>query len=312
MSTKKKSTTTSNQTQTSAPPSWTMPGIENAAGRVTNILEQGPPPAYTGDFTAAPNAGLNQQIVDAFTGSATRAGETANFAQGQMEALFQPRDMRSELDAAITAAIEPTFRTLRERVLPGITNSALQSGAYSNDRAMGVLPQMAIREATENAQRIAATMGYEGLQAEENRRLQRASMLPELTDTIMRMDASRGDLLTRASDQDVALREAIINNNLAKHDYAVRQPYEGLDIATQLLAQLSGNYGTVNSQGKTSTVEKTSGLGPILQGALGLGMAVAGMPGGGLGGLLGGAAQGAKVAPAASIFGKSGNPAGIY
>lgn len=96
-----------------------------------------------------------------------------------------------------------------------------------------------------------------------------------------------------------------LNNAIAKNDYAVQQPFVGMDIATQLLTGLSGNWGTTNSNGTSESVTKTSGLGPIMQGIMGAGMAAAGMGAFGGAGAAGGALGSAtKFAPiSGSIFG---------
>lgn len=308
MGSKKTTTQNTNQTQTAAPPSWTLPGLQYAGNQVTNALQQnGSGPAYTGDFVATMDPARVAAQVAAYDRAATEVGGLAEFSQQQMQEMFQPRDMSAELDAAISAAIDPVYRQLQEQVLPGITNSALASGAYTNDRALGVVPQTAIRDATENAQRLAATMGYEGLQAEEDRRLQRGAMLPELTNLVAQMFASRGDVMSAGTTLDQQLRQSMIDNNLARHNYDVNAPYERIAPAAQLLTMLSQGWGTNNMTGQSTTVEKTGGLGPMLQGVMGLGSMAASLGAFGPLGLAAGAAGGAApaaaaIAPVSNLF----------
>lgn len=298
MSTKQKQTTTSNQTQTAAPPKWTLPGLDFAGGAVTDALKANAGgPSYGGDFVAGMDPARLAAQLAAYDATAGKVGELSTFADTQMRNLFQPRDMRSELDAAIRAAIQPVTQNLQENILPGITNSALQSGAYTNDRALGVVPGQAIRDALDSQTRIAATLGYEGLQAEEDRRLQRAQMLPELTNLVAQMFSSRGDILGAGTALEQQNRQLGINNDLARHQYAIQAPYERIAPAVSLLTALSGNWGEQTSNGTQTTVQKTSGLGPILQGAMGLASMAAGMGAfgnlGGAAGAAGGAAGGA-------------------
>lgn len=342
MGSKKKTTQVSNQTQTVAPPTWTMPGIQDASNRVNAAIRQIPQDRYQGDFIAGVDQNALNDILAAYRNTAAKAGEMGSFVEGQLgqhmadpvfntqlpTARFTNSDPQN-LDGVINAAINPVFRQLTEQILPSIRSSALESGAYSGDRAMGVVPTQAIQQSNEAAQRLAAEIGYEDYNNRENRRLQahmsdedralagfnadtqrvlgtgdlmtaRMGQLPDLVDTIMRMSSSQGDLLSIAADREQAARQNEINNALAKEDYAVRAPFLGLDIASDLLARLSGNYGTTTQNGKTTTTEKTGGLGEVVKGAMGLASMAASFaaPGaGGLGSLLGrGAASAAPIA----------------
>lgn len=319
-----------NQTQTAAPPSWTQQGLQDVASRVTSALGQTPAAAYTGDFVAQPNAALTQQAVNAYTGSAGTAGQLAQTAQGflpglQAKAPTSTYDMgqNAELSGVIDAAINPVFRQLTEQVLPGIKSSSLASGAYSGDRAMAVLPGQAIRDASGEAQRLAAQVSYQDYADREARRLaayqtdqgnalsaygletQRTGMLPDIVDTIMRMDASQGDLLAQALGLQTSASQAGIDNALAKDQYDVTSPYRGLDIATQLLTQLSGGYGTTTGSGNSTTTQSTGGLGPVLQGILGAASLAGGLGAFGPVGAALGTASNAAAAPAAIAFSRN-------
>lgn len=225
-----------------------------------------------------------------------------------------------DLNPVIDAALRPVFTQLTEQALPGIKSSALDAGAYSNSR-VGTLQGQALRDysqaATDTASRIAyqdyadrearrlqaygidTQAALEGYQAatqrglgEGNLNLERANSLPALTDTIMRLGTAGGDLITQQEALRQQAAQQVINNNLARNQYEWQYPFQGLDTATELLARLSGNYGTTSTQGTSKTVEKTGGLGPIVQGALGAASLAAGLgafgPIGGLAGAAGG------------------------
>lgn len=375
MSSKKEQRTTSNQTQTVAPPTWTAPGLAEISGRVMDASRKLPAP-YTGDFYAQLDPAMQTGVVDAYGRAANKAAEVGNMTQQVYKALtdmnfgaartpvsfeyggpvsatptaFQSRDGTAELQAAMGAAINPVMKQLTEQVLPGIKSSALDAGAYGNSRAMSVLPTVAIDNATESANRITQGLAFENFQQAENRRLaahdsytqalqsafnlatqrtqgqagiegqlfagdadremaaqrmvlERASLAPQVADTVMRMFASNGDLLERAMSQDAYGRQLGIDNAIARDNYDATVPFRGLDIAAQLLAQLSGNYGTTTAKGDSTTVEKTGGLGNLLQGAMGLAGMAFGLPG------MGSAAKALKpAAPAAAAF-TAGDPA---
>lgn len=272
MGSKKKSTTTTNQTQTAAPPSYALPGITDVANRVTGALGQLPTDSYQGDFIAMPDQQSVDEIAAAYDSAAGRALDLSNQTQDWFgNFLAAEHDNQTGLNDAIDAAIHPVFRQLQEQVLPGLANSAVQSGAYGNNRYFDTTTGQVTRDATENAQRIAATLGYENYQAMLEREIQRASMVPGMNNNIMQLAASQGDLL-RQGDADRILRDqAVIDNELAREDYNFTRPFRGLDIASSLLSQLSQGYGTTNMNGTSTTVEKTGGLGSVVQGLAGLG-----------------------------------------
>lgn len=295
MGSKKTTEQTYNNTQTAAPPTFTMPGIEIASKAVTDALAaNASKPAYAGDFVAAFDP---SKATGAYNTAAKQIGQLGDFAQGQTTDLFKTKDLSAEVQAAIQAGIDPVYRQLVEQVLPGITNSALQSGAYTNDRALGIEPGLAIRDFTENAQRIGATMTYDALQREEDRRIERAGLLPSLTDMIGRLRTAPGDLYSESARLTQAAKQAALDNAIAKAQYSTTAPYENIAPAVDLLTQLSAGWGTQTGSGQSTTVESSSGLGQVLQGVAGIAAGAAGL---GAFGPLGAAAKVAAPAAAAA------------
>lgn len=237
----------------------------------------------------------------------------------------------ADVNPVINASLAPVLRTLQEQILPGIQSSANEAGAYSNNRAFSVLPGQALNDFSTQAGNIAAQIGYENYRDFETRRLQawegdmnralaaygaetdrglgegslyaqQAAQMPDYVNSILRTSASVGDLQKMMMDLGLEADQAAIGNQTARDTYDRTMPFVGLDSAAQILQALSGGYGTQTMQGTSKTTNTQSGGlgGQILQGALGLGMAAMGMPGG-LGGLFGGAGAGAAAAaPVAS------------
>lgn len=305
---------------------------------------------------------------------------------------FQADDGGARLDAALAAATQPFVRELMNTILPGIRSSAIDSGAYTGDRAMSVLPTQAIADSAGRANEVTQGLAYQGFQAEEDRRAQTWAQLQQMigqaigmendfntgiwsgtndfnlgvfgtragaendayqiaqnallqagqqknawgldryktnTDAALSLEGMKQDqyqnwvsnmlksgelqndafglqttrggqnfdaslaiddarrqamldsLMTSTAAGDIATNlmqilqsgdQDLIDNALAQFQYGQEAPWQGLDIATALLAQLSGNYGTQNLNGTTTTTQTTSGLGPVLQGLAGLGM----------------------------------------
>jgi hypothetical protein len=219
-------------------------------------------------------------------------------------------DRQANLDQVISASTAPIMRQLQQQILPQIKSSALDSGAYSNDRAMAVMPQQAIEATTRDMNELGLKLGYDDYNNWENRRLEAGKMdrenalgiygadterglgsanaeqnwlqmLPQLTEAVTNAGVQQGDILSRAGDVDVGMRQAGIDNQLQREQYNINRPFMGLDTAADLYHTLSGNYGTQNTQGTQTTVEKSGGLGQIAQGLLGTAMGGAAMFGGG-------------------------------
>ncbi len=330
------------QTQTAAPPTWTLPGLTQVAGQVTNAASGLPQSHYTGPTTATYDPADIAAIQAAWGGAAQTAGQLAGVEQGMLptlQSIGQGLNYTTSLPtanihtagmqdatAAINAAMDPAMRNLTNVILPGITNSALASGAYTSDRAMGVMPTEAIRNAEQTMQQTAATLGYQAYQdwaqrdlaAQEAQvqaqqanygldtsrqqsqaaaQLQALGMAPDMINSILHTQASSGDLLQMAANLGLTADQATINNAMGMDQYASQAPFMGLDTASALLAQLSGGWGTTTQHGtSTQTQEQSSDpFSQILQAAAGIGGMVAGVPG--LGSMFGSAAH---AAPAAS------------
>ena len=340
---------TTNQVQTSAPPTWTMPGLQQAADAVTSAIGQIPSQHYTGPTVATYNPADIAAIQNAWGSTAANATGLAGMMQNQLlpqlSALTMAPNWTTQLPtptisaaplqdatAAINAAMYPALHQLQTEILPGITNSALASGAYTSDRALGVLPTEAIANAQESMQRTAATMGYTayedwaqrdlaaqqaqvaaqqanyGLESQrvlqqQAEQLQALGMAPDMINSILHTQASSGDLLNMAAQLGLTADQATINNAMGMDQYQSQSPFLGLDTASQLLAQLSGGWGTTSMHGtqdQTTTTTQSQPLAmQLLQGALGIGAMAAGIPG--LGGALG------LAGPAAASSGAAAN-----
>jgi len=313
MSSKKKSTTKTNTTQTNAPPSWTAGGLEATAGMVQGALGQIPTTHYSGQQVAYMSPQELAAIQGAWGETAGLAGDYTDWMGQRLPELSDLWDWQTQLptesfnmgsmqdvNPVIQASLNPLYRQLTEQLLPGINYSSLDSGAYSGDRAMGVLPESVMQDYSREAADISTQIGYQNYKDFENRRLQawmtdqdrllagygaetqrglgqnasQTAMMGAESDyisNILHNSASVGDLLKMSADLGVSVDQAAINDALAQDKYASYAPFMGLDQAAQLLALLSGDYGTQTMVGKTTTKEKTGGLGEWVKGAVGLG-----------------------------------------
>lgn len=226
-----------------------------------------------------------------------------------------------DVEPVIQASLTPVYEQLMYNILPSIQSSSLDAGAYTGDRAMKVLPLDALSKFSQAAGDIAAKIGYQNYSDFENRRLaawqgdqdrllgaynaetarglgsEQNSMgymgaIGDYVSNILRNSASVGDLLNMSAQLGVTNEQAMINDLLARDQYASYSPFLGLDQASALLRELSGNWGTQTSQGQQKTTEKTGGLGEWVKGAIGIGSMIAGAVTGNPLAMLGGAQAG--------------------
>lgn len=297
-----KTKTKTNETQTAAPPSWTMPGISDLAGQVNaKVAGLDPNAAYKGDFIAQPGV-LDQGIAQGYQGNADISRMMSLPALGAVgmnatPASFATNDLgnqgfgsydASAIQPVIQAAIQPYMRQLQEQVLPGLQSAGIESGAYGGTRAMETLPGMAIRDSGRQMQELSTQIALNDFQNQQQRQqqaygmasdrglgeagtlTQRLGQLPDLLDTVMRMQTGATEMDVQAAAYDRALRQSELDNAFQRQQYGVQAPFEGMGQAASLLGQLSGNYGTTTRTG--TTTQSTGGAGQVMQGALGLGM----------------------------------------
>lgn len=337
-------------TQTATPFQQIIPGMQQLGTNIGTAMGQAQAvPLYMGDMVAqagdrqravlpsmqgtadyarslsplAMNA-ANQALSDqpTFEGPGLEAG-TGSFAN------YDPSGVQS----VIQAAIQPYMRQLTEQVLPGMQSSALESGAYGNDRAMSIMPGQALRDTGRMAAEVGSGIAYQDFADQQRRSLeayglgtqrglgeadvltQRLSMYPDLLNSSLGFQSAGTAMDQEAANYDVAMRQAEINNAMARDQYMVNAPFRGLDTAAQLYGSFAP-YATQQMNGtnsSTSTTTQQQALGPqLLQAAMGIGSAAMGMPGG-LGGLFGGAAASAAnpmmgMASSGSAFSNPANP----
>ena len=319
-----RTTVNTRETSTNTPPTWAAPGLEDLGRRITAIIPTMPGPRYEGNFIAQPNAtersvpsmmldtaALARQMMTPASAALQQLGQGATFggptlAQGtQSFADYNP----TAVQPVVNAAIQPLMRQLTEQILPSIRSSGIESGAYGSDRMQSTLPATAIRDVGRQAMEVGTGIAYQDFMDQQNRNLQafslgtqrglgeadlltqRLGMTPDMINAILNLSGSSADITAQAGAMERGFDQALIEEMLARQDYNVRYPFQGLDVAAALLGNLAAPWGTRTSTG--TQTQSTGGLAPIVGGLAGLGMMAAGFPG--IGGLFG---RSGNVAPA--------------
>jgi len=344
MGSKKKTKTKSSQESVAKPLDIVMPGYNTIASGVERGLADIQDVNYTGDFLA--QAG---DLQNAVPGAYLEAGRTAGSLIPQMQDIWGQMGQGATfgdsptlasgmqsfggtnpggMQDAVNAAIHPYMQQLTEHILPSLQSAGIESGAYGGTRSQQTIPLMAVRDAGESAQRVAAALAYEDFKGQQDRILQgyglstqrglgeadvmtsRYGMAPEMSDAIMRLAGGQAEYANMASTADLGNRQLEIDNALRQFQYDMTRPFMGYDVAGNILGNMTQGYGTTTSKGTSTTTEKTGGLGNVVAGLGGLAMAAAGMPmagGGSLGGsILGSLMKKAPTAPAGPAWDVSG------
>ena len=337
MGSKKKSKTKSSSTTEQKPLELVMPGYNTIAQGVERGLADIQGVDYTGDFLAQAGA-LQNAMPGIYQGAASTAGglipQLQNvFNQSQQGVNFGDSPLLASgmqsfggtnpggMQDAVNAAIHPYMQQLQQNVLPSLQSAGIDSGAYGGIRGQQTLPLMAMADAGESAQRVAAALSYEDFKDQQARILsgyglsterglgegqlmnQRWGMAPELAGSIMDVLGGQTDFSQKASVADLGNRQLEIDNALKQFQYDMTRPFMGYDVAGNILGNMTQGYGTTNSQSKSTTTEKSGGLGNVVAGLGGLAMGIAGMPMSGgaslggnmLGSLLGGGGGGGAM-----------------
>lgn len=267
-----KGTTTT--VQQSDPWSGQQPHLERIFDEAQRLYESPGPTYYPGETVArfAPETelALNRQAARAMTGSPYQR------AAGQQ--------VLDTLGGKYLSAGNPYFAAMAGRIAneirPRLDSQFAGAGRYASG-AHQEAASRALADAT-------ASLAYRNYADERAAMQQAASQAPQLAQ-LEYQDLSRLAAVGQTREQ---MRQALINEQIARHNFAQQMPYEKL---AQYMGLIQGNYGgTV-----TTTTPQERGIGDaMLQGAqTGLGIAgtifpelgwAGGLLAAGLGGIVGG------------------------
>lgn len=332
MSSKKKTKTSSTSHQEQKPLDLVMPGYNQIAAGISQGLGDIQDVQFTGDFIAQPGD-LQNAMPGAWNTAAGTVGGLIPMGQEMLNMGMQLPSFADSpqlnagmlsfastnpqgMQGAVNAAIDPYMRQLTESVLPSLQSAGIESGAYGGSRSQATLPAMAIADAGEQAQRVAAALAYEDFQNQQARILQgyglsterglgeasaltqRLSIQPELLNTVAGLAGQQAEYQGLGAQADLVNRQMAIDNALKQFQYDMTRPFMGYDVAANILSQMTAGYGTTDSTSKSKTTEKTGGLGNVVAGLGGLAAGIAGIPG--IGSVFGGGTT-PFAAPSVSI-----------
>ena len=207
-----------------------------------------------------------------------------------------------ELQNAITAAIDPAKRNLTEDILPGLSNAAIEGGAYGGSKYQD-LQAKALRGFTDQATNIGSQLSYQRLNDNTNRSFQdftnnkqlapalfnsqtaAATAASGLKDSSVNQNLISSNIQGQVGDVQQQQQQAQINALIAAFQNKLQEPFTGLGTYANLIQ----GFGTPMN----STVQTTQPGGGVS---------------GGIKGLLGGASAGGSIG---NYFGSPGAGAGI-
>lgn len=261
-------------TQTSAPPAFLQPALEQAAQGAQDLYAQGPGQYFPGSTVVPFSAETNQ----ALTGIADRATMGSPLVQGAQESALQTiqgRGVNPFLGQAVNAATAPMYEQFSNTTLPDLRSAFAgfgRSGSGAENRAL----QQAVTNFGRGVGEQGAKLAYTSAENEAARQLAATQLAPGLAQQDYQdLQALAGVGATKEAQAGATLQDQINRYNFSQNAQANQ--------LNQLIAQLSGigGGGTVTTTGQGA--QATGGFGGQLLG--------------GIGGAASGAALGSMIAP---------------
>jgi hypothetical protein len=203
--------------------------------------------------------------------------ELRQLALAQIRGDYLNPESNPNLRGAMDAAVNPIQLRLQRQIMPGISDRAVQQGAYGGSRqgvAEGVAAGEFAREALDATNRIA----YDNYARERQIQQQSAPMLAQ------------------AGELDLAGSRILAALGQGQRNLAESAPWTGMDRYAQILGaggfRRDSGTGVELTDGTTTTTGRPAGggLGGLISGGLGgaSALSAAGPPGMAIGGILGG------------------------
>jgi hypothetical protein len=248
-------------TSSSAPASFQQPYIDQMLSEAKRLYGTGGPQFFPGStvagFTPQEEAGHTAiagaagQMADTFTNSVAPAIQTG---LGAIDVANNPY-----VKAAAEAAIRPVTENLQQNILPSIRNAAVGTGNQGSTR-QGIAEGLAIKGANQTAADTTASMYSNAYNSGLSSLGNTLSMIPSLQEASLQP----GQTITGLGEQQRALEQANLNEQIARWQYEQALPYQNL---TEFANLARGQYGGTGTSEVTSTGgdSATSILGLALQ-----------------------------------------------
>lgn len=247
--------------QITGPPDFLQPyysAIASAAYDAAGKVDHTP---YAGNVQAPATQsqqdalGMGQTYAKALAGGAPPGTFTGNDLATARGDFLNP-DSNPYLRANIDAATRPTYEKLTRETLPGITDAAIQQGAYGGD-GVSLQRGQALGDYSNDAMSIAASMIADNYNRERTNQLNAGQNYA----TDASAELLPAALLSQMGTQEQGFNQIDLNNILARISLAQTTPFAGYDTAANLIG--AGGGGTSSS---IMPVNKTGG---VVSGALG-------------------------------------------
>ncbi len=258
-----KSAAPTTTTQTSAPPEFLQPGLEQAAGAAQELFAGGPQQFFPGS-TVVPLAGETEEALTGIAGRAREGGQLTPAAQEQLLATIQGRGVNPFLGGAVDAATAPLFERFQQETIPGLT-SAFAGAGRSGSPAEGFSAERAATALGRGVSEQASRLAFGSAEAEAARQQAAIGAAPGLD------AAGFADLQRLAQVGGVRGQQAGLELQAEIDRFQFGQQAESQRI-NQLINQLNvlgGGLGTVSKTGvgEPGSNKALTGLGGAAAGA---------------------------------------------
>ena len=309
--------------QTSEPPAYLSPYLQDIAGKASDAYKKFIANGYNMPYSGPRSAGQNSfdtQAMDMSTAAANNfansgvpqttfdlgkyltSGVTSGKYTAPMNMAFNAGD-NAALNEAINANVAPVMQNFTESIVPRLKSSAIDAGAYGGSKSQDLMARTA-RDTQQNIGNIAARLTYQDFINKRNLEQQDLAQRRALASSLFsaenaaagagtnlfnagyQQELAPADTISNVGDRTRNFTQQDINDKLGYWNDLINSPFAGLD---QYSSLINGTAGVAGKTGTSTTMGFQPSGASFLQGLEGLGMLGNGMTS--LGGMLGGGSQ---------------------
>lgn len=258
------------------PPAVQLPYLEDLYKRAQTASNAVSTTPFSGNLVAPPTGSQTQALTQGTNLANQLQGqgygsEAMNMASATASGQFLMPSSNPFLQSTIESALRPVEERFFESTMPAISSAAVGAGAFGgSDQDM--LKLQASRDFSREATATAGNIAYGNYAAERQNQMNS----PQLLQSAAQAALTPTNMLQQAGAQEQGFAQDQIDQAYQQYTMNLLAPFIGLPEYASLLG--TGNF-SGGSTSKTGTFASNNsgggGFGSFLQGALGLGSAVA-------------------------------------
>jgi hypothetical protein len=248
-----------NTTQTSLPPPFQIPFIEDVLGQAQTLNRSGGPAVFpesgVAPFQPAQLAGQQQQLDFAAGSLPGLAGNAIAANQFGLGPILDPAS-NPYLQAYAQNAALPIVRNLQQSVLPSIAGNAVGAGQFGGSR-QGIAEGLAAQATIDAVERQSTGIFNQGYANALDAFVKSQALAPQT----LALGTRPGEIVSAVGGAQQAQDQAQINDIISRFSQGQQRPFENLAFYRDaVLGNFGGTTtGTGSASGGPGTLEKAVG-----------------------------------------------------